>query len=169
MPSIGMGTANPVRAQNQKYYASLSPEAREALLAKTREYKRKSRAAMSPEDRELARAEQRARDAARQGRPRTNITPSREQRRAYKLSRKYKMTQEQYDVLLATQGGVCAICGEPETVKQRGVTQPLAVDHDHATEKNRGLCCSRCNCAIGLVRESPSILHAILAYLERHR
>ena len=57
----------------------------------------------------------------------------------------YKLTVEQYDVILAYQGGVCYACHQPEPVKGRR----LSVDHDHETGLVRGLLCSRCNPIIG--------------------
>ena len=50
--------------------------------------------------------------------------------------------KETRDRLLAEQGGVCAICGNPP--KTRG----LSIDHDHKTGAVRGLLCFRCNRAL---------------------
>ena len=49
-----------------------------------------------------------------------------------------------YDALLAIQGGVCALCGNPP--KEGG--RRLNIDHDHKTLELRGLCCFRCNRAL---------------------
>src|SRR5262245_55114238 len=48
--------------------------------------------------------------------------------REYHLLRKYGITIEQYDLMLAAQNGVCAICGKP-----RPEGRTLHVDHDHET------------------------------------
>lgn len=80
--------------------------------------------------------------------------------RQYNLKRKYGMTVEQYDKLLAEQGGVCALCGEPETSTFRGTVKMLAVDHDHGTGLVRGLLCYRCNTDLGKyekVRANPRL------------
>jgi len=57
----------------------------------------------------------------------------------------YKLTIEQYEKILAYQGGVCYGCQQSEPVKGRR----LSVDHDHDTGLVRGLLCSRCNPIIG--------------------
>lgn len=55
------------------------------------------------------------------------------------LKRRYGITPGDYDLLLAVQGGVCAICARHPR------TQNLAVDHSHRTGQIRGLLCSTCN------------------------
>lgn len=49
---------------------------------------------------------------------------------------------EEYDRMLAAQGGGCAICHNPPKNRR------LHVDHDHKTGKVRGLLCFRCNRAL---------------------
>lgn len=68
-----------------------------------------------------------------------------ERARAKRLLDNYKLTVEQYETILAYQGGVCYACRESEPVKGRR----LSVDHDHTTGLVRGLLCSRCNPIIG--------------------
>jgi hypothetical protein len=80
------------------------------------------------------------------------------------LRKKYGIDIDTYEVLLARQGGRCAICrtGEPG-----GPTPDSAfhVDHCHASAKVRGLLCRSCNTAIGLLGEDPDRLAAAAAYL----
>jgi len=57
-----------------------------------------------------------------------------EQRDAY-LRRTFGITQADYEALVASQGGGCAICGKPPGEKR------LCVDQDHATGAIRGLLC----------------------------
>lgn len=76
----------------------------------------------------------------------------------------------EYDQLLEDQGGVCAICKEKCTTKtQKGVQKSLAADHDHVTGATRGLLCSKCNTAIGLLGDDPAVIAAALAYLSSHK
>ncbi len=56
------------------------------------------------------------------------------------LRRKFGITLEEYNKLLAHQGGVCYICGKACTTGRK-----LAVDHDHDTGMIRGLLCVNCN------------------------
>jgi len=45
----------------------------------------------------------------------------------------------------------------------------LAVDHDHETDKNRGLLCGLCNKAIGLLQDDPIIIEAALEYVKSYK
>jgi len=81
------------------------------------------------------------------------------QRRAM-LKKKFGMTLEEYNLMLEQQHGVCKICGGTKT---NGVH--LAVDHDHATGKVRGLLCSGCNTGLGGFRDDPRNLLKASLYL----
>lgn len=83
--------------------------------------------------------------------------------------KKYGLSVSDYQTLLALQGGVCAICREPETKKGvYGEVVRLSVDHDHSTGAIRGLLCDSCNILLGRAREDPAILRDAAAYLEEH-
>lgn len=88
----------------------------------------------------------------------------------YQTYRRYKLTPEAYDAMLARQGGGCAICHTPPAPPER-----LVVDHDHACCPDRkmscgrcvrGLLCSTCNLMIGYAQDSPERLLSAVAYLE---
>lgn len=74
----------------------------------------------------------------------------------------YGLTQDQYDSMLAEQGGVCAICrsDDPQHWSNR-----FQVDHDHETNEVRGLLCAPCNGGLGLFRDDPKRLVAALGYV----
>jgi hypothetical protein len=88
-------------------------------------------------------------------------------------SRKHStgITHAEFDRMLAEQHGVCAICGQTETIShtRAGTIKALAVDHDHQTGRIRGLLCHRCNVAIGLLREDRDLFAAAVAYLDHYR
>lgn len=87
------------------------------------------------------------------------------------VMRRYGVTIEWYEAKVAEQNGVCAICRlpprdiDPRTAKPRR----LSVDHNHSTKTPRGLLCTQCNQAIGLLREDPALFHAAMSYLEQHK
>lgn len=55
------------------------------------------------------------------------------------LKKTYGITADEYDNMLADQGGCCKLC------RRAPGKRPLDVDHDHATGKVRGLLCNQCN------------------------
>ncbi len=84
---------------------------------------------------------------------------------------RYRMTREQYEAMLARQGGRCLICG---TDQGRASNAHLFdVDHDHSccagivTCGNciRGLLCARCNVIVARVESDPPLYAAMLRYL----
>lgn len=90
--------------------------------------------------------------------------------RRRRLKEKYGLTVEQFDAMLKTQKGLCAICGRPPSGKgQCGKSPVLHVDHDHATGKVRGLLCPQCNQALGKFRDDVEILTSAIDYLDRSR
>lgn len=69
---------------------------------------------------------------------------NKDKKRNWEFKKRYGITLEDYNQMLDTQNGVCAICGKPPK-KNR-----LAVDHNHITGKVRGLLCATCNKVLGL-------------------
>ncbi|WP_369124169.1 endonuclease VII domain-containing protein [Streptomyces sp. ActVer] len=93
--------------------------------------------------------------------------------RAATLWKSYGLTLEAYDALLAGQGGGCSICSAPPNT-----AYSLHVDHDHSCcsagksscgKCVRGLLCSPCNTALGLLTDDPIRFRAAADYLERDR
>ena len=68
-----------------------------------------------------------------------------------KMSR-YNLTPEQFDAL----PNYCEVCGS---------TINLYIDHDHSTGKVRGTLCSRCNQALGLMRDNYRNIIKLANYL----
>ena len=83
--------------------------------------------------------------------------------RRYHLKKTWGLTIEEYEAMLASQGGVCAICGRPP---REDIA--LHVDHDHETGAIRGLTCFRCNNALGDLNDDPELLARAADYLHRH-
>lgn len=77
------------------------------------------------------------------------------------------MTVVDYEFMLKSQNGVCAICGQSETKKTGNKIDLLSVDHQHTTSKIRGLLCSKCNVGLGNFRDDPKLLRKATEYLEK--
>jgi len=77
------------------------------------------------------------------------------------LQRDYGITGAEYDDFLASQGGVCAICGK---TPEENILQ-LGVDHDHETGDVRGLLCGSCNRALGWFQDNLELLERAAQYL----
>ena len=75
------------------------------------------------------------------------------------LRNKYNISLDDYAEMFEEQGGVCAIC-------QQRSNKLLAVDHDHETGQIRGLLCSNCNTALGMVKENIGTLFMMIDYLK---
>ena len=68
------------------------------------------------------------------------------------------------------QEGRCAICKIQGDVQELGYMkrQALCVDHDHETNKVRGLLCGPCNLGIGKLADDPVIIQSAVNYLIKH-
>jgi hypothetical protein len=153
--------------QRQRY--ADDPEYRRRKLARAR--KSHARRYADPDTRRQIIAQNRARYEAnkrelaqrRRLRYRTDAE-YRERRRAsarkhgrkYQL-RRYGLSTAAYDAMHAAQGGVCAICRQPD--------DPLFVDHDHVTRRVRRLLCLKCNCGLGYFGDDPRLTWAATLYL----
>ena len=67
------------------------------------------------------------------------MTPeeAKRKRKDYNLRKRYGITLEQFESILAAQGGVCAVCRQGDKV--------FCLDHNHKTLKVRGILCLNCN------------------------
>lgn len=74
---------------------------------------------------------------------------------------RYGLTEVAYQSLVQKQNGLCAICFECPSGKG------FHVDHDHATNKVRGLLCNTCNRGLGWFKDNTMRLLNAVAYLEK--
>ena len=77
-----------------------------------------------------------------------------------KLLSRYGLTRHEFNALLESQHGRCAICQELP------VGESLNVDHCHASGRVRALLCRGCNTAIGLLGDDPGKIRAAAFYIE---
>ena len=87
------------------------------------------------------------------------------------LMKSYGITIDDFDLMKASQGGRCKICNEGESAIDPRTKSPrdLAVDHCHSTSVVRGLLCSSCNTAIGLMRDDTAIMQGAIDYLNKFK
>jgi len=83
--------------------------------------------------------------------------------RGRQLESKYGITLADYNALMQHQGLTCAIC-RTQKWASRGNTPH--VDHDHATGRVRGILCSNCNAALGMINDDPAIAREMAHYLD---
>jgi hypothetical protein len=88
--------------------------------------------------------------------------------RKYKL-KKYGLTEEMYEKMLAEQDGKCAICRNAPDQNSHPNQRFLSVDHDHTTGRVRGLLCANCNHMIGKCHDDPALLIKAVEYLTRYQ
>jgi hypothetical protein len=81
--------------------------------------------------------------------------------RSTHLKSRYGITVEQSAALFVGQGSVCAIC-KTETPPNNG----WHVDHDHLTNKVRGVLCRHCNLGIGYFKDDTGFLANAISYLQ---
>lgn len=83
------------------------------------------------------------------------------------LHRYYNLTVKQYEMMLKSQNGVCAICNKPEIKENKnGTIKRLGVDHCHKTREIRGLLCDKCNRGLGYYNDDPELLEKAALYLK---
>jgi hypothetical protein len=146
----------PTAEERREYMRKWNADNHEHVLAyrrartEQRNARRRERYAADAEYREQAKASARSRDkrAKRNGR----------------LRAEFGITADEYDSMLAAQGGVCAICGV-SAADARG--HRLHVDHCHDTGRVRGILCGNCNLGLGKFGDDAARLGRAVDYLVR--
>ena len=87
------------------------------------------------------------------------------------LRANHGISLDAYNTMLSHQNGVCAICGQKETIasKKTGKVSNLAVDHCHKTGQIRGLLCFHCNRGIGHFKDEVIILENAANYIKKSK
>lgn len=89
-----------------------------------------------------------------------------ERMRQYRKRSADKTWLNKHQNLLIAQDNKCAICGG---IGGTGLTNGLRlhVDHDHKTDKIRGLLCGSCNVGLGHFKDDTTLLQTAIEYLRR--
>ncbi|HEY2810532.1 MAG TPA: endonuclease VII domain-containing protein [Rhabdochlamydiaceae bacterium] len=88
---------------------------------------------------------------------------NKEQRKWKTVFNTYSLTKEEFYNLLDKQNSQCAICG----VFFLSLDQKhLHIDHDHETDKVRGLLCKNCNIGLGMLGDNEEGISRALQYVK---
>lgn len=81
----------------------------------------------------------------------------------------YGLTLDQYHAMAEQQDFLCAICGEePVAKKSHASNDNFVIDHNHRTNKVRGLLCGTCNTGIGQLQDHSRMMLRAASYLVKH-
>lgn len=75
----------------------------------------------------------------------------------------YGVSESEYNSMFDAQKGCCAIC----LTHQSDMKRRLAVDHCHTHSHIRGLLCTNCNTALGMLKDNIQALERAVDYLRR--
>jgi hypothetical protein len=138
------------KEQRRARYAS-DPEYRARMLAKNKAYRDKHKDRISDYRRLRWKSDDEYRErqlAGRRGKC----------KRWSSIKHSYGILQADYQALLDSQGGVCAIC-------RRIPPDHLCIDHCHTTGRIRGLLCRKCNTGLGCYEDNPELMNMAINYL----
>ena len=93
-----------------------------------------------------------------------NIKHIKSRLRFTNLRSRYGLKDGEYENILSSQEGKCAICGTSEFIGNGP-----HVDHNHLTKKVRGILCTKCNVGLGYFCDDPEILIKASNYLRKVR
>jgi len=78
---------------------------------------------------------------------------------------KYGIDKDEWYWMLKEQDYQCKICKKEMSV-ENPPGRDICVEHDHKTDRVRGLLCKKCNLLIGLAQENVSILNSAIVYVK---
>jgi Recombination endonuclease VII len=84
------------------------------------------------------------------------LTGPRRKRRKFRKYARPVCSDDQWQAILALQHNRCPVCDEEV---------PLFQDRSYRSGKMRGGLCRQCNCASGMLKDSPTRIKRLLAYL----
>ncbi len=87
------------------------------------------------------------------------------------LRARYGITEQEYEIILASQGGTCGVC------RRAPFNRRLSVDHKHVHRDKlhrgkecrprvRGLLCWRCNTALPKLQDNADLFRKAATYLD---
>jgi len=106
-------------------------------------------------------------------RNKNKINQTKDERDAYRkdwhLRKHYSITLKEFEERWKKCGQKCSICDRELTlpIKSKGQKSScVVIDHNHKTNKMRGLLCSKCNKGLGLFNDDYNLLQKALEYIK---
>lgn len=100
--------------------------------------------------------------STRRGRkPKTEEEKAKNKKDGKRLS-KFKITPEEYELMLFKQNKSCKICKS-----EFGQHKRIYIDHCHSQGHVRGLLCINCNLALGHIKDNVTTLKKMITYLSK--
>jgi hypothetical protein len=81
--------------------------------------------------------------------------------RKSQLKNLYGLSMDKYEGLLEKQENKCAVCG----IDFQLLTRNPHIDHNHNTGEIRGILCSNCNTALGLLKDDVVRVQKLMEYI----
>lgn len=78
----------------------------------------------------------------------------------------YGITLNDFRNLFKNQKGQCAIC-KKKLIKKTRRKNTACIDHDHNSNKIRGILCEKCNVVLGGFQDSIDLLKSAIKYLQK--
>jgi hypothetical protein len=161
------------RKQYREKNRELLAEKERKRQGKIRERNKEEKEAIREEKRKNREEEKRAKAPKRKERKREydkiyraeRSEELKKEKREYSLKKRYKLSPEKYQELLSSFNGRCPVCSV-EFSKDRKSSRYPHVDHCHSTGVVRGILCTSCNAAEGLL-DTIENAKRLLAYMER--
>jgi hypothetical protein len=76
----------------------------------------------------------------------------------------YGLTEVDFQDMMNQQKGCCEICSKDFSE----LSTRASIDHDHDTNKVRGLLCPRCNTLLGTIESNEDLLHKVVEYKDKY-
>ncbi len=89
-----------------------------------------------------------------------------QQRKNSNLKLNYGIDLARYNDMLESQNYKCKICNTDFEINDKSKLYTAYVDHDHETNKVRGLLCTKCNQGLGLFQDNITNLKNAIQYLK---
>jgi Recombination endonuclease VII len=87
--------------------------------------------------------------------------------REWRYKKHYDLTISDYYLLFESQGWKCDICGKDGSdMAYTTSAGDFKVDHNHETNRVRGILCDRCNRGLGYFKDNPDWLRRAADYVE---